>query len=57
MEKIEKFSCNIWITILGELSQHKAGNTLFNLSGFMFNPIGLRDRNRHWGDGINLCKK
>ena len=57
MEKIEKFSCNIWITTLEELSQRKAGNMLFNISLVMFDTLNMRSHSRSWGDGENFWKK
>ena len=57
MEKTEKFSCDIWITILDELSQGKAGQTLFNISALMFDTLNIRGRSRNWGEGENFWKK
>lgn len=57
MEKIEKFSCDIWITVFEELGQQKAGRKLYHVSRAMFKPVVLRDGNRHWGEGRNFWKK
>ena len=57
MEKIEKFSCDIWITVLEELSQRRAGQTLLSISLVMFDTLNMRSHSRRWGDGENFWKK